>query len=212
MTLVDELTELLDQLRDDPERPLLGSSDPRRNQPPFRVSLAPWAVDIATCLTARFGDAVTVEVGHLQYLTRTPASIRPTALRHPLLNPLHTTVTAPADLQLRSGHDLRSTIFIESLGEKPLVVRTNAIVQSVIVDPTNGDVVGDFVGAQILPLVRLRVDPGQVIPGEILIGSASLRLGLGYSVPPGQWAFEAILDIEGLGLQRSPQLPIMLVS
>jgi hypothetical protein len=212
MGTVEELADLLDRLKNEPEHPLRGFSNPRLNQPRFPIRLAAWATELAAELEAGYGDLIVLQVGHLDYPARTRRSVlRPTA-RPPLLDALRATVVSVEQLEVRSGHHIRSTVSIQNRGEHPLVIRTNGVVQSVIVDPANGEVVGSFAGAQSLPLVRFQADPGQAISAPILIGSASLRPELGYAVPPGLWALEAILEVEGVGRYRSSLLPITVVN
>jgi hypothetical protein len=208
MEMAEELADLLDRLKNDPSNPLRGFSPPRRNKPPFPIRLAAWATEIAADLDNRYGDFVVLEVGHLNYPAGTRSSIRPRADRPPLIDALDVSVATVEDLEVRSGYNLRSTILIQNSGQDPLVIATNGVVQSVIVEPASGEVVGSFAGAQPLPLVRFRADPGQAISAPVLIGSASLRPELGYSVPPGLWGVEAILKIEGVGRYRTRQLPI----
>jgi hypothetical protein len=212
MGTVEELGDLLDHLRDDPEQPLRGFAHPRRGQPPFSVTLAAWATELAADLHTKYGELVVLEVGYLQYPTRTPKSVRTPAARPPLLDPLRVAVTQVEHLEVRSGHTLHSSVLIQNLREHPLVIRTNGVVQSVIVDPASGEVSGGFAGAQVAKLVRFQAGPGQTISVPVLVGSASLRPELGYSVPPGTWALEAIFDIEGDARFRSPRMPITIGS
>jgi hypothetical protein len=210
MGTVEELADLLDRLKNEPGHPLRGFSNPRRNQPPFPVRLAAWATELAAELDARYGDFIDLQVGHLNYPERTLRSVHRLTARP--LDPLRVAVVAVEHLEVRSGYDVRSTVLIENRDEHPLVLRTNGVVQSVIVDPANGDVIGSFADAQILPLVRVQADPRQAISAPMLIGSASLRPELDYAVPPGRWALEAILEVEEVGRYRSSQLPITVVS
>jgi hypothetical protein len=212
MGTAEELADQLDRLKSEPEHPLRGFANARRDQPPFSVRLAAWATELAAELDARYGDLIVLQVGHLNYPARTLRSVRPRTARPPLLDPLRTAVIAVEHLEVRSGYHIRSTVLIQNLDERPLVLRTNGVVQSVIVDPLNCEVTGSFAGAQTLPLVRFQAEPGQAISAPILVGSASLRPEFGYSVPPGLWALEAILEIEGAGRYRSSQLPITIVS
>lgn len=207
----EELGDLLDRLRDAPGHPLRGYANPQRSEPPFHVTLAAFATELAAELDARFGGLVVLEVGHFQYPARTPRSIRPSRPRPSLLDPLGVEVTPVDDLELRSGHDLRSSLLIQNLGELPLTIRTNRVLQSAIVDPISGEVSGSYAGPQSALLRRFQVDPGHTDSIPVLIGSASLRPELGYAVPPGLWAFEAFLDLEGDGLYRSPRMPLTIV-
>jgi hypothetical protein len=208
----EELGNLLDHLRDDREHPLRGFSNPRRSQPPFSITLAAWATELAADLDARYGELVRIEVGHFYYPAGTPRSVRTPAARRHLIDPLRVAVRPSEQLEVRSGYDLHSSVSVQNLGEHPFTIRTNGVVQSVIVDPASGEVSGCFAGAQSAKLVRFQADPEQTISIPVLIGSACLRRELGYSVPPGLWAFEVFLDLEEDGRYRTPRMPITIMS
>jgi len=210
--IAEELGDLLDRLRDAPGHPLRGFSNPRRSQPPFSITLAAWATELAGDLDARYGELVLIEVGHFHYPARTPRSVRTPTARPPLIDPLRVEVRPLEHQEVRSGYHLHSSVSVQNVGEHPLTIRTNGVVQSVTVDPASGEVSGCFAGPQVAKLVRFRADPGQAISIHALIGSASLRPELGYSVPPGHWAFEVFLDLEGDGRYRTPRMPITIVS
>jgi hypothetical protein len=163
MGTVEELADLLDRLKNEPGHPLRGFSNPRSNQPLFPVTLAAWATELAADLDARYmaTSFIVVQVGHLNYPARTLRSVHPPTSRPRPLDPLRAAVVAVEHLEIRSGYDARSTVSIQNRDEGPLVLRTNGVLQSVIVDPANGEVIGSFTDAQILPLVRFQAEPEQ---------------------------------------------------
>jgi hypothetical protein len=72
-------------------------------------------------------------------------------------------------------------------------------------------VVGGFSGLQHLPGVPFSVRPhfSTVVP--LVVGTASVVPQLGYAVPVGEWALDAVLDVHGLGRYRTPRLPVAIV-
>jgi hypothetical protein len=203
----EELSIELHRLREDRESPLRRYGNPLQNNPPHRISLAAWGSEIAADLDARFGDLVAIEVGHLDYPAQTLKHSRDFSVRPPLVDPQQVVIIPAEPQAVRSGRDLRSSIVVQNLTSEALVIQTNGVVQSVIVDPNDGTVVGSFAGAQHLPLVRFRVDPRATLTVPILVGTASLRPELGYAVPVGEWALEAILEVEGKDGRRTPPSP-----
>jgi hypothetical protein len=182
-----------------------------------RVRLSLWASqeDLAQRLHARYGRAVDLTVGYLHYPDRallrfdgTPLE-RPTVDRPPLLPADQVAVTVPEPLHVRSGHHLRSELWVHNLGATDIVVNTNGIVTAMVVDPETNERVGGYEGAQTLPLVRYTAFPGQTVKIPLLIGTACAVGRLGYATPPGDWAIEVIL---GLGDERgwfiTPHLPL----
>lgn len=87
------------------------------------------------------------------------------------------------------------------------MVATNGMVTARVVDPGTGEVVGGYAGAQTMPLVRFQAEPGQSVTIPLLVGTASSVPELGYAVPPGSWAIDAVLKLED-GTYRTPRFPL----
>ena len=66
---------------------------------------------------------------------------------------------------------------------------------AVVVDPQTGETVGGFSGLQTLNLKMFRVAPGGSTRISLLIGTASSRPQLGYTIPPGEWGIQATLKL-----------------
>jgi hypothetical protein len=93
-----------------------------------------------------------------------------------------------------------------------MVVLTNGRITASVIDPATGEVVGGYAGAQTLPGIRFEVAPGDTTRIPLLVGTASLTARLGYSVPPGRWGLQALLDLRDEGRRLTPVLPLTVVA
>lgn len=214
----DDLKLELVRLRDLQPGPLLQYPMPEVDagrEPPFTISLQPWATSAAEELHRQFGDNVTLTVGVLSY---PPGAPRPRAANPvaDLLNPTEITAELDGPAVVQSGQTLHHGLLLHNATDRELQVRTNGSLTAVIVDPHTGDVVGGFAGAQTLPLVIFRIAPGQTARVPLLIGTASCTHRLGYAVPPGDWAFRVTLSLGPVqndsGRRRTPALPLTVIS
>lgn len=186
-------------------------------EPPFKVTLAPWASDIAQDLKARFGEVVDLTVGALHFpdrTFRTPAGAvgrTPVTDQLPML-PSDLSVALAEPVAVRSGFDCRAALEIKNLGHNECAIHTNGVLTARVIDATSGRRVGGFSGAQALPLVVFRVSPGEIVSVPLLVGTSSFSPELGYAVPPGDWALEAMLDLHGRGRFRTPLLAFTVTS
>jgi hypothetical protein len=219
MTTWDELKVLLTEHAADQEGPLLGYPMPSVDvgrTPPFQISLAAWAVDVAAELDARFGDDVVLTVGALHFPSRTlrnpDGSIQqpPQPSAEPLLASDEAEVLLAGDVEVRSGRHLMAELRVRNRTQTGLELRTNGNVTAQVMDPSSRAVVGGYAGAQRMPLVIFRADPGESIAVPLLVGTASIDSTLGYAVPAGLWAMEADLDF-GDNKRRTPLLPLSVV-
>jgi hypothetical protein len=96
---------------------------------------------------------------------------------------------------VRSGHTLRHGLLLRNLTGRELQLATNGQVTAVVLDPHTGEVVGGHAGFQQLPLIIVRVPPGQAGRVPLLIGTASCTPRLGYAIPPGDWGIQATLTL-----------------
>ena len=96
---------------------------------------------------------------------------------------------------VRFGETLHHGLLVRNLSGQVLPVATNGAVTAVV-DPQTGQVVGGFAEAQIMPLIMFRVAPAATERIPLLIGTASFRPELGYTVPPGSWGIQVPLDPE----------------
>ena len=97
---------------------------------------------------------------------------------------------------------------VHNRGTTELVVKTNGEVTGSIVDPQLNQRIGGFEGAHTFQSARFRASPGMSVDIPLLIGTACPNPDLGYTTPPGEWAFEVILNLDGRGRFRSPLLPV----
>lgn len=218
MSRRDELRAVLEDLAEDPSRPLRAWRIPKHDAdvPPFPVTLAAWAVDVAARLHDRFGDDVELTVGALRYPSGTLGTTRSSEFVAvadvPLLDPTEVEVNLSGDVEVRSGHDASSQVLITNHGTGEIALHTNGNVTGWVADPSTGVVIGGFAGPQILPLVVFGAEPGETVAVPLLVGAASFDPELGYSVPPGRWAMVVPLSLAGRGTWRTPLLPMTVTS
>jgi hypothetical protein len=219
MTTWDNLKVFLTELAADEAMPLRGYPMPSVDEgrtPPFQISLAAWAVDVAAELDSRFGDDVVLTVGTLCFPSGT--------LRNPdgsIQQPPSPSVAAPltsdeaevslaGDVEVRSGRHLTAELRVRNRSQAELELRTNGKVTAQVVDPSTRAVVGGYAGPQRMPLVIFRAEPGETIVVPLLVGTDSFEFTLGYAVPPGLWAMETDLDL-GDHKRSTPLLPLTVV-
>lgn len=182
----------------------------------INIGLAADQERLAAILAARCGEAVVLRVGALPFPNisevfpaseERSANLRPEV---PFINKDELEVTVKGELIVNSGRSSYGSLEFENHGSKEVVLATNGCVTARIVDPTSGDIVGGFVGAQTLPLVRFSIPPDGTVTVPLLVGTASFKADLGYAVPPGEWMIDAIVNIEDMGVLRIPPLPVVI--
>jgi hypothetical protein len=205
----DELKVVLVRLRDEQPGALTAFPMPEVDegrQPPFAIRLAAWAAATAEELHRQFGDNVSLTVGALPYPPgRLPP--RPPARGQPsgVLNPQEIAAELDGPAVVSSGQTLRHGLLLRNLTGRELQIATNGQVTAAVVDPVTGEVVGGFSGAQSLPLKIFRIAPQDSGRIPLLIGTASFRPRLGYTVPAGDWGIQAPLTL-GLDPRTAPRL------
>jgi hypothetical protein len=213
MAVWDELRVILTRLRDDHPSPLRQWPDPRDEEgqpPPYQITLTPSAAAVAEDLHERFGEAVVLTVGCLPYPPgRQPD--RPVARLTPqppgeLLNPLGVRAELDGPATVRSGQTLCHGLLVRNLTSRQLMIATNGQVTAVVVDPRTRNVVGGFGGAQTLVGVTFQVAPGATERIPLLIGTASFKPDLGYTLPPGSWGIQVPLTLQRDLRTREPRL------
>jgi hypothetical protein len=201
MSTWDELRAVLLRLRDEQPDVLLGFPNPysdRPKAPPFRIRLASTAEALAEDLHRRFGDDLNLIVGSLPYPPGRQHG--PPALRSPrrvpeLLDPQEITVELDGPVTVRSGHTDYHWLLVKNLTVDELQITTNGKLTASVVDPSTGEIVGGFAGMQTRPLVLYRIAAGAVERIPLLIGTDSFVPRLGYTVPPGSWGIQTVLNI-----------------
>jgi hypothetical protein len=180
------------------------------------VQLAPDQEALAATFDRRFGDAIELRVGVFPYPPVLDADYRekrPTAVARPqvpLLPSEEFEVRLEGEIVIASGATTRGVLRIHNRGSAEAVIETNGGVAARVVDPQTNEGVGGFVGAQAAPLVKYRIAPGSAVSIPLLVGTASSVRSLGYAIPPGNWAIEVPIQIEGRGKFRTSLLPILI--
>jgi hypothetical protein len=164
-------------------------------QPPFVIGLAPWAAATAEELHRQFGDDVELTIGALPYPPGPPPRPHITGPLADLLDPDEIAAELEGPAVVGSGHTLRHGLLLRNRTGRDLQIATNGQVTAVVVDPHSGEVVGGYAGFQQLPLIIVRVAPGQTGRVPLLIGTASCTPRLGYAIPPGDWGIQATLTL-----------------
>jgi hypothetical protein len=223
VTAWDELKPVLARLRDEQPGVLARypslDSDLVERTPPISVHLTPWAADAAEQLHRQFGDDVELTVGFLPYPPGRP--VRPRRWHAPwqppdLLDPREATVALDGPATVSSGHTLHHHLTVHNLTGSELQIATNGRVTGSVVDPQTGETVGGFSGAQTLPLKVFRAIPGGSVRLPLLVGTASSRPRLGYTVPPGEWGIQVTLALgphpRDSARRRTPILPLTITA
>jgi hypothetical protein len=122
---------------------------------------------------------------------------RPRAAQPPadLLDPHEIGVELADPAVVSSGHTLRHGLLLTNRTGSELEIATNGHLTAHVVDPSTGEIVGGFAGAQTLPLIMFKLSPGETRNVPLLIGTASRTPRLGYAIPPGDWGIQATLRL-----------------
>lgn len=200
------------RLRTDHPEALMGNPGPDSDyqQPPFRIDLAPWAVDAAAELHQRLGDFVELRVGALSYPPDPDMAVAsgPDRPANPLADPTQIRVELDGPLTVASGRTARHELLLTNLTDDTVTVHTNGHLTAQIADPRTGRAVGGYTGAQISPLIPFAAAPGHTVRIPLLVGTASYDPRLGYAIPAGRWALFATLELRGGRTLDTPLLPL----
>jgi hypothetical protein len=181
------------------------------------VCLAADQEELAASLLAQYGDAVELKVGNFPFPMRqqqTSPGGRPRAYAHSDISLLSTEgldVALSDDFVVESGCTGKGSLEFTNRGVNDMTLNTNGAITGRVVDPHTGEVVGGYVGAQTAPLWKFTVACGDVVSVPLLVGTASFRRELGFAVPPGTWAVDAVVNVQDIGERRTPLLPIVII-
>lgn len=186
------------------------------------VQLAADQEALAASYHERFEDAIELRLGVFPYPPASAPAPAPGAgdqemgppkvapLKLPLLPGEEFKVSLEGEIVVASGGRTSGTLRLQNCGSMEAVIETNGAVTARVVDPQTGDGVGGFFGFQAAPLIIFRIPPGSTVSIPLLVGTTSSVSSLGYAVPPGSWAIEVPIQIEGRGQFRTSLLPILI--
>jgi hypothetical protein len=169
---------------------------------------------LAATLLERFGDAVNLKVGSFAFPMPTDSAAGPPLPRPDVLPILleGVDVSLSDSVIVTSGRVAHGSLEFSNHGAVEMTLDTNGVVTARILDPSTLEVVGGFVGAQTMPLVRFLMAPGETVTVPLLVGAASFKRGLGYIVPPGEWMMDAVVKVRDRGDRRIPPQPVVIVA
>jgi hypothetical protein len=105
----------------------------------------------------------------------------------------------------RFGDTTTHHLLVTNLTGADVGIETNGHLTATIVDPDTGVSVGGYAGAKRLPLVTFTAAPATTVRIPLLVGTASYRPALGYTVPPGTWWLTAPIRLaDGRHLTTPP--------
>ncbi len=124
------------------------------------------------------------------------------------MDPTEASVELDGPGEVRSGDVLDTGLRVRNLGDTVLEVHTNGRLTALVLDQRTGEVVGGDTRAQLAPLVRFRVAPGEHDTIPLIVGTASFVPDLGYTVPPGAWEMAADPKLGDGRVVRTPPVPL----
>jgi hypothetical protein len=193
----ERLRQDLRRLQDDSPRPLQTwpSTEQNYRRPPADIGLAPHAEAIAAELHARYGGFVSLTVGALPYPLRAVPPIRALAqLVRETASPTDIHFALDGPLAVRSGDTVHHALLLTNLTDDVIGVGSNGHLTATIVDDL-GAIMGGYSGVQRGPLIYFTARPQQSIRIPLLVGTASYRPELGFTIPPGRWHLTAPIDL-----------------
>jgi len=184
--------------------------DPGYRHPPFSITLAAYAADVAAQMHERFGAYVELSVGALPY-PPPPSRIRRAAPLLAEIDPAVIHVGLIGTPTVVSGHTATHGLQLTNLSDASIDVQTNGHLTAEIIDPNSGRVVGGYTGGQLDMLIPFHVPPHAIARIPLLIGTASNEPALGYAIPPGEWAVRATLNFGDGRTLNTPVLPLTII-
>jgi hypothetical protein len=180
----------------------------------LRLTLGADQEALAATLLEEFGDAIDLKVGAFAFPMPPESTDRPSILR-PDVPPITlegVDVSLTDGVKVASGGVAHGSLEFSNHGAVEVILDTNGVITARILDPSTLDVVGGFVGAQTMPLFKFVIAPGETVTVPLLVGAASFTKSLGYTVPPGEWMLDAIVNVHDRGDRRIPPLPVVIIA
>jgi hypothetical protein len=208
----EELQPFMRELQSDDALLMYTAGGPG-HEPPFTLLLEPWALDVATELHRRFGDAVELHVGAMTFPGRriVPSSVEPRPSI--LIEPDDITVNLEGPNEVRSGMTLNTDMRLHNHTDAGVDIHSQGEwTDTRLVDLDTGDIVGGYKGyiprqADIKPRTVFQLHPHGSVLIPLTVGTASTVPELGYAVPAGKWGLVAYLWFAGHEYVRTPPMP-----
>jgi hypothetical protein len=213
----EELRVELLRLREERPGVLRGYPTPNSGyrRPPVEIHLAADAAATAADLHVGFGDFVSLQVGALAYppdSTQPPSDLATAGSELTTVDPAEMHLVLDGPLTIRSGVTTTHHVLVTNLSDHDISIKTNGNLTATVLDPDTGAPVGGYAGPQRLPLVTFTAEPGKPVRIPLLVGTASFRPELGYTVPPGNWQLSAPLRLADGRHFVSPPLELTITS
>jgi hypothetical protein len=113
------------------------------------------------------------------------------------------------EIVVSSGQDLMSRLRVTNLSSREVqVVTAGGTVNARILDQVTCEPVGGSCMAVGFSRVSFRVAPHDSVAIPLRVGTVSTKPALGFTVPPGSWAIDVFLGLEGGETFRSLPYPI----
>jgi hypothetical protein len=170
---------------------------------------------LAATLFERFGDAIELTVGIFPYPPNRPLSQMERVNADRPMFPAPDAIDVPGLeahfmqplLQIVIGVSESVMVALSNEGDARIEMSMGAATVA-LVDPSSGVTVGGFYGAVAASARIVKLDPGQRVEIDALVGTTSFQRDLGYFMPPGRYVARARIPV--LMGSRSESVHVML--
>jgi hypothetical protein len=181
------------------------------------VSLRADQERLASQLLARYGDAVSLILGAFPYPPDRPRTSRDKMVEDAIATPVpaREAMRVPGlELSLEldavtvvAGQDGTGRIVLCNVGDTRVDLSSEQPLTGDVVDPRSEQIVARYTGLIAGTGLRIALAPGEVTQIILLFSTASTRLELGYTVPPGQYLVHTSVPVHDHGIRRVLPVP-----
>lgn len=171
---------------------------------------------LAAELSNRYGDAIRLRVGHMNYplgqATNTESGsrrLRPSTQPISIPNIEVWLEFTPSHVSV--GDNGRGQIVLHNTGSEPVDIHSGRPLVGVVLEPSTGEVVGS--GSQAIAGTGwgLLLEAGMEASIDMVYGTASVRPELGCALPPGQYLVRTEVPIHGPPSEQGTPPRVLLV-